>query len=138
LVQHVAKEIASTQRSTVSHESPSKQLQKATIPATSAPLQQQSSTPPATIQANPLYRQNPKPTYPPLARRRGWEGTVILLVTVNVLGESEKVRVLKSSGHKILDKSALKTVKKWIFTPGQLGVQPISMEVQVPVHFSIQ
>jgi TonB family protein len=49
--------------------------------------------------------------YPTRARRRMWEGTVELRVAIRADGEIEDVHVLESSGHRILDQEALKTVK---------------------------
>ena len=98
---------------------------------------QDNATTPVAIKASPLYRHNTKPTYPPLARRRGWEGTVILLVSVNTQGLVDKITVIKESGHTILDKTARKSVRRWLFTPGMVDNRAISMEVQIPVHFKL-
>lgn len=92
----------------------------------------------ASITAKPLYQQNHKPPYPPLARRRNWQGTVLLLVTVDVKGSSKKVQILEGSGYSILDKTARKTVKKWKFTPGKINGRPTEMQVQVPIHFKLE
>lgn len=92
----------------------------------------------ATIQAKPMYQKNPKPPYPPLARRRNWQGTVVLLVTVDIQGQSQKVKIVKGSGYSILDKTAKKTVLQWKFTPGQINGSPTAMEVQVPIHFILE
>jgi protein TonB len=48
-----------------------------------------------------------------------------------------QVRLHKSSGHALLDKSALKTVKSWRFTPGTKNGRPATMEVVVPVRFRL-
>lgn len=96
-------------------------------------------TPPHTaIKAKPLYQQNPKPPYPPLARRRNWQGTVLLLATVNYQGLCENVKIQKGSGYPILDKAAKRTVKQWKFTPGQINGQPALMQVLVPIHFILE
>ncbi|MCA1907137.1 MAG: energy transducer TonB, partial [Magnetospirillum sp.] len=62
-------------------------------------------------QSNVEGLDNPRPPYPTLARRRGWEGLVVLLVWVNELGLAQSVALHQSSGHDILDQSALNTVK---------------------------
>ena len=92
---------------------------------------------PAIIQAVALYQQNQKPEYPSLARRRNWQGTVILSIIVSVTGKGKSIRVHSSSGHNILDKSALQTVQSWYFLPGTEGGIPIEMQVLVPVHFRL-
>ena len=45
--------------------------------------------------------------YPPLARRRGWEGIVQLGLRVEPDGQLSHVQLLESSGHSTLDQAAL-------------------------------
>jgi periplasmic protein TonB len=92
---------------------------------------------PVTVKAIPLYKTNPKPDYPSLARRRNWQGTVTLAVTVSEQGSVTQVTLHKSSGHELLDKTALKTVKTWHFIPGRNNDRAAVMEVLVPVHFKL-
>lgn len=49
--------------------------------------------------------------YPALARRRGWQGTVVLALTVKPSGILDRVRVARSSGYDLLDRSALDTIR---------------------------
>ncbi len=88
--------------------------------------------------ARPLYRQNPPPRYPRSARRRGYEGSVILEVNVLRDGSVGDLRVLISSGYSVLDKAAVKSVNKWLFEPGLRGDQPVDMWVRVPIRFKIE
>ncbi len=88
-------------------------------------------------EAAPDYTHNPKPVYPRLAIRRGHEGTVTLLVKVLPDGSVGGIEILKSSGHPILDRSALKTVRKWRFRPGTRMGKPVAMKVKVPVVFRL-
>ncbi len=48
--------------------------------------------------------------YPEAAKSRKLEGSLVLDVAINAEGGVENVRILSSSGHKILDDSALKTI----------------------------
>lgn len=109
-------------------------------PTTRQPTQAttQASTPATTVKARPLYHKNPQPVYPAIARRRNWQGITILLVNVSENGEVKRVRVHTGSGHEILDKSALKSVKSWRFLPGTENGKTTEMEVLVPVHFKLQ
>jgi protein TonB len=90
------------------------------------------------IKARPLYDQNPKPPYPALARRRGWQGVVILAVTVLADGSPGQLAIHTSSGHDLLDKTALQTVKRWHFLPGTKNNIAAPMKVLVPVRFVLQ
>jgi protein TonB len=93
--------------------------------------------PAVVTQAAPLYRQNPPPDYPPLARRRGQEGTVQLEVLVNSRGGVNDIRLAKSSGHELLDRAAVRAVQTWLFQPGKRGEQTIDMWVRVPIRFAL-
>ena len=98
------------------------------------------SIPPAKVvrEARPAYKDNPRPQYPKRARRRGYEGTVILEVLVDGNGRVKELRMLTSSGHSVLDKAALKSVKGWLFEPGMVGDEKMDMWVRVPVRFELR
>lgn len=89
-------------------------------------------------EARPLYRLNPPPKYPRLARKRGYQGTVLLDVLVDSQGKVDDVKVHGSSGYQILDKAALKAVKDWTFEPAQRGDKNVTMWVSVPVRFELE
>jgi len=58
-----------------------------------------------------------KPSYPRIARLRRMQGRVLLKIQVSHLGLPLNVQILKSTGYKLLDKTALKAVQKWRFLP---------------------
>lgn len=88
--------------------------------------------------AFPRYGKNPKPAYPDAARRRGYEGKVILLVRVLKDGSPSSVRVAHSSGYKLLDQAAAEAVANWEFVPAFSGEEPVEMEVEVPILFRLE
>jgi protein TonB len=92
----------------------------------------------ARIMAKPLYRQNPAPAYPRKARRMGYEGTVMLKVLVDENGRVRDLMVLESSGYSILDRTALASVRKWLFEPGTEGGIKKKMWVKVPIRFDLR
>jgi len=86
--------------------------------------------------ASPAYGSNPEPPYPMAARRLGLEGTVVLRVVVATDGRPASVVVLQSSGHEVLDTSALETVRtRWRFVPARRNGMPVEDSVQVPIRF---
>lgn len=93
---------------------------------------------PVETEAMPLYSMNPEPGYPKMARKRGYQGTVLLNVLVNKEGTVENLWLSKSSGYKILDNAAIKAVKDWTFEPGRRGDEAIEMWVEIPVIFEIK
>ena len=50
--------------------------------------------------------------YPLVARSHGWEGEVMLGLRLDPNGRMSKVKVVASSGYRILDRSALQSVRK--------------------------
>lgn len=83
------------------------------------------------------YLKNPAPDYPVAAQKRGLEGQVLLKVHVLASGQPDAVTVARSSGHAILDDSAVKAVQQWVFEPARRGQAAIDGWVQVPLNFKI-
>jgi protein TonB len=92
----------------------------------------------ALKEAVPIYRQNPPPGYPRIARRKGYEGTVVLEVLVGREGRVSDLRLLHSCGHAVLDEAAADSVRSWLFDPGTLDNDPVEMWVKVPVRFQLK
>jgi len=90
----------------------------------------------ANFRAN--YAHNPKPEYPMIAKSRGWQGKVMLRVQVSAEGLSDTVAVEISSGHEMLDESAVDAVKKWKFIPAKRGETPVASSVIVPIIFTLR
>ena len=86
----------------------------------------------------PRHAENPKPIYPVEAREKGYKGEVLLKIEVLSNGRVGQIEVKKSSGHEVLDQSALSTVKKWKFIPAQKGGVSIPFWVNIPVKFELQ
>jgi periplasmic protein TonB len=94
------------------------------------------ASPPRSTGAS--YGNNPTPPYPSEARRRGWEGTVLLMVEIRENGRPERVTIKESSGHSVLDNAALGAVGRWTFVPAQQNGKPVRSVAEVPVIFSLQ
>ena len=89
--------------------------------------------------AQPNYNVNPKPPYPRIARRLGAQGVVTLRVFVRKDGSVGQAEVLRSSGFRMLDNSALKTVRSaWRFIPAQMDGLAIDSWVEVPIKFVLE
>ena len=120
------------QKSSVVQDRPVAETRPASSSSASASLGKE-----VEVKASPLYRQNKQPEYPSLARRRGWQGRVIVAVEVLKNGAVGNVRIQKSSGYQILDESALETISNWLFQPGKRKGQPATMEIVVPIRFTL-
>ncbi len=108
-------------------------IQEAPPPAPAPPALP--TTPPSY---NAAYLDNPPPVYPPLARRNGEQGRVLLRVHVTAGGATETVELRTSSGSPRLDNAALETVKRWRFVPARQGDQPVAAWVLVPINFTLE
>jgi len=95
--------------------------------------------PPAIVAArfDADYLQNPKPVYPPMSRRQGEEGKVVLRVRVSAQGASLSVEIKQSSGFTRLDDSARAAVEKWRFVPARQGSEAVEATVLVPLNFTL-
>ena len=121
-------------------------LPQASRPAAALPVKAVASTKPSAAPAVPIREpqyqsatlRNPAPSYPPLSRRFGEQGSVMLRVLVSATGEPLQVELLSSSGHARLDAAARKMVAKWSFIPAQQGQEKIQAWVRVPVVFQLR
>ena len=118
------------------------------VAATPAPPVSTAPTAPPTPAAAPVehvteahgragYLHNPAPRYPDAAQERNWQGRVLLKVHVLADGHADSVTVAQSSGHQILDDSAVKTVTTWLFMPAKRGDTPIDGWANVPIDFKL-
>lgn len=118
--------------------------EQAPTPAPPAPVAEKAvpAPEPAPVVQPPsfgaAYLNNPPPRYPPLSRRLGEEGRVLLRVLVAKNGSADTVEVEKGSGSDRLDAAALEAVRKWKFVPAKQNNQPISAYVLVPMKFSLR
>lgn len=88
--------------------------------------------------AQPRYAENPKPHYPKEAKRKGYQGEVLLRVEVLSNGRVGEIEIKRSSGYEILDRSALAAVKEWKFIPAKKGETTIPVWVNVPIAFQLR
>ena len=88
--------------------------------------------------ALPMYRKNAPPQYPLLARRRGYQGKVLLEVLVKKDGRAGSIRLARSSGYEVLDRAAIKGVRNWLFHPAKRGNELVEMWVEIPIRFQLK
>lgn len=75
------------------------------------------------------------PTYPPIAKQARISGSVVLAALISKSGAIENLRVV--SGHPMLTASALEAVKQWKYKPYILNGEPVEVETQITVNFSL-
>jgi TonB family protein len=75
------------------------------------------------------------PVYPPLARQARIQGTVLLKALISKTGDIENLELI--SGHPMLAPAAIEAVKQWKYRPYMLNGEPIEVETQVQVNFTL-
>ena len=88
--------------------------------------------------SNADYLNNPKPAYPPLSKRLGEQGKVVVRVFIAADGTAQKAEIQQSSGFDRLDQAALTTVLKWRYVPGKRAGVPEAMWFNVPINFVLE
>ena len=76
-----------------------------------------------------------KPQYPPMARTARIEGQVVLRAVIGRDGTIQNLRLI--SGHPLLVKAAIDAVSRWRYRPYYLNGEPIEVETQVTVNFTL-
>jgi protein TonB len=88
--------------------------------------------------SNASYLQNPAPTYPPISKRLGEQGKVVVRVLIGPDGAPRQAELKRSSGFDRLDRSALEYVMKCRYVPGKVGGAPRAMWYEAPVSFVLE
>jgi protein TonB len=76
-----------------------------------------------------------QPTYPPLARSARIQGIVVLQAIISKQGTIENLSVV--TGHPMLVPAALDAVRQWRYHPYILNNEPVEVETQITVNFSL-
>ncbi|WP_240314434.1 energy transducer TonB [Vibrio tetraodonis] len=98
---------------------------------------QGATTKPVLVDKPSFISKPVQPIYPRLARKRGLTGVVTYEVWLDEDGQQVSQQLISSSGQTILDKSALKAIKKWKFSPHSINGQKIAHRVRIPVRFNM-
>ena len=75
------------------------------------------------------------PNYPPLARQARIQGQVLLQAEISKEGTIQNLQLI--SGHPMLAPAAIEAVKQWRYKPYLLNGEPVAVETQVVVNFSL-
>jgi protein TonB len=86
------------------------------------------------VSAGLLIRQV-KPNYPPLAKQARIQGHVLLQAEISKEGLIQNLQLI--SGHPMLAPAAIEAVKQWRYRPYLLNGEPVAVETQVDVNFSL-
>ena len=76
-----------------------------------------------------------KPNYPPLARQARIQGSVVLQAVIAKDGTIQNLHLV--SGHPMLAPAAIEAVKQWRYKPYILNGDPVEVETQITVNFTL-
>jgi protein TonB len=76
-----------------------------------------------------------QPNYPPLARQARIQGSVLLQAEISKDGSIENLHLI--SGHPMLAPAAIEAVKQWKYKPYILNGEPVEVETQITVNFTL-
>jgi protein TonB len=82
-----------------------------------------------------LLLNKTSPTYPPIAKAARVQGTVVLQATISKAGTIEDLHVI--SGPAMLQQAAMDAVRQWRYKPYLLNNEPVEVETQVNVIFTL-
>lgn len=75
------------------------------------------------------------PQYPQLARQARIQGTVVLQAVIGKDGTVQGLHVI--SGHPMLTQAAMEAVKQWRYRPYSLNGEPVEVDTQINVNFTL-
>jgi TonB family protein len=78
-----------------------------------------------------------QPEYPKEARRRIEDGTAVVLAHIDRSGYVCRVTLVQGSGVADIDDETLKAVRRWRFTPGMRGGEPVEALYKFAVTFRL-
>ena len=84
------------------------------------------------------YLNNPKPPYPPISKRMGEQGKVVIRTLIGADGTAKEATIHQSSGFDRLDQTALATARKWRYVPGKRAGVAEAMWFNVPFTFVLE
>jgi protein TonB len=73
--------------------------------------------------------------YPPIARRMGWEGKVLVSFVLEPNGDIRDLKLLKGSGYEVLDKEALDAIRR---SYRDFPKPTVSVVVKLPISFRLE
>lgn len=72
--------------------------------------------------------------YPPMAKKLGWQGRVVVCFVVRENGKVEELRIEKSSGYEVLDRNVIETIQRVQPFPRP----PVSAEITIPLSYALK
>jgi protein TonB len=125
---------AAPAEATMAHDAPPSPPQSAPARVAAEP-----AAPPRTLSVSDVgYLEPPRVSYPPVSRRQGEEGRVLLRVLVDPQGQPAQVLLAESSGFARLDDAAASATRRSRFRPYTENGTAQTVWVMVPIVFTLE
>jgi protein TonB len=85
----------------------------------------------------PSFIHRAMPVYPPLARRRGKEGRVVLALLIDQAGKVQKIDVLEPAGYGLTEAS-IEAVNRSTFAPARVNGTNVASRAVLPIRFKLE
>lgn len=92
---------------------------------------------PATGFEPPTLLKQPRLYYPKTAQENAIWGNTKLILSINKDGIVDNVHIVKSSGHDILDSTAINYCKNLLFNPAKRNGKPVNSKIEWVIKFNI-
>ena len=93
--------------------------------------------PPPAVLDNPVPRLRVPPSYPPMARRLGVSGEVVVAFTITRDGRVRDARVESARPARLFDAAALRAIRAWEFEPPTHAGRPIEQPARQRFEFRL-
>ena len=92
------------------------------------------------VEIKPIVLSRIKPKYPPIAKKSGLEGAVIIEFVVDTTGEVLKgsAKVVSARPEGVFEEAALKAIYQWKFSSGQQRDRKVRVRWQQPIRFKLK
>jgi protein TonB len=78
-----------------------------------------------------------RPPYPPLAKKKGIEGAVVLEILIDAKGNVREAIILSGPGFG-LEEAALDAIKKFRFKPAMIKKQSVAVKIKYAIRFVLE
>jgi protein TonB len=85
----------------------------------------------------PSFIHRAMPVYPPLARRRGKEGRVVLTLLIDQTGKVQKIDVTEPAGYGLTE-AAIEAVRNSTFAPARVNGEKVVSRTVLPIRFKLE
>jgi len=75
--------------------------------------------------------------YPREAIRKKWEGKVVISFQIDQRGEAGEIKIVQSSGHRVLDEEGKATIRRASPFPAPPSLEKEKLQLQIPILFRL-